>query len=51
MLDFYRTRAGKTFFEVTLPALARALERLAIAVEVNNELLKERITKYEPPQD
>jgi len=29
MLDFYRTRAGRTFFEATLPNLTRALVRLA----------------------
>lgn len=29
MLDFYRTVAGRTFFEGTLPRIARALEALA----------------------
>lgn len=32
-LDFYRTRAGRTYFEVTLPSIARAIDRLAVALE------------------
>jgi len=33
MIDFYRTRAGLTFFEATLPRLVAAVERLAAAAE------------------
>ena len=33
MLDFYRTRAGRTYFESTLPRIAKALERIADSLE------------------
>ena len=32
-LDFYRTRAGRTYYEQTLPALVTAIQRLAAALE------------------
>jgi len=38
-LQFYRTRAGRTFFEHTLPELIRQLERL----NENLEKLVERV--------
>ncbi len=33
MLDFYRTHAGKKFFEADLPRMISAMERLADAAE------------------
>jgi hypothetical protein len=36
-LDFYRTRAGRTYFEVTLPSLVTAINRLAAALEQHDE--------------
>ena len=37
MLDFYRSRAGRTYFEATLPKLVKALERIADALEEKEE--------------
>lgn len=31
--EFYETKAGRTFFELTLPRLIAAIERLAEALE------------------
>lgn len=40
-LEFYQTGYGKRFFEVQLPNLINAINRLADAAEKQNELLKE----------
>lgn len=37
--DFHNTKYGQIFFEVQLPKLTRSIERLADAVEKNNQLL------------
>ena len=37
MLEFARTLMGKRFFEGQLPALIKALERIADALEKQNE--------------
>ena len=37
--DFHNTKYGSIFFEVQLPKLTRSIERLADAVEKNNQLL------------
>lgn len=37
--DFHNTKYGQIFFEVQLPQLIRSVERLANAVENNNQLL------------
>ncbi len=37
MLEFYKTRAGRTYFEATLPRLIKAIERLADALEEKEE--------------
>ena len=37
--DFHNTKYGSIFFEVQLPQLIRSIERLADAVEKNNQLL------------
>ena len=38
-IDFHNTKYGQIFFEVQLPQLTRSIERLADAVEKNNQLL------------
>jgi len=38
MMDFIRTGYGKRFFEGQVPALVKALERIADALEKQNEL-------------
>lgn len=38
MLDFYKTIAGRTFIESTMPKLFRSIERQAVAQERANEL-------------
>lgn len=37
--DFHNTKYGQIFFEVQLPQLILSIERLANAVENNNQLL------------
>lgn len=37
MMEFIRTMCGKRFFEGQLPALIKALERIADALEKQNE--------------
>ena len=39
MSEFFQTGMGQKFFSGTLPALVRAVERLAKAMEKNNELI------------
>lgn len=38
MLDFYRTPAGRTFFEKTLPQLTEAINNLAKELKRSNDL-------------
>lgn len=33
MIDFFQTRMGHTFFEGTMPRIAKALEKIAAAME------------------
>ena len=44
MDEFFRTRMGQRFFEVTMPRIAEQLERLAVAVETLNETLAGQTT-------
>lgn len=41
-MEFYQTKKGKIFFEVNVPRIAEALERIAAALEVEviHELVK-----------
>lgn len=34
-MEFYQTKKGKIFFEVNVPRIAKALERIADALEEN----------------
>jgi len=51
MKDFYRTSAGRRFFEQDVPALVEALNRIATQLERKNKLdekkflLEERIQR------
>ena len=36
MSDFFRTRMGQVFFESTMPRIAKALERIADALDRAN---------------
>lgn len=49
MPNLHETMMGRKFFEGTLPQLVKSIERLAKAVEENNELLtkKEEAVKEE----
>tara|TARA_B100001057_G_scaffold343736_1_gene344663 strand:+ start:47 stop:316 length:270 start_codon:yes stop_codon:yes gene_type:complete len=40
MNDFFRTRAGLQFFQVTVPALVEQLKRIADALEEQNKQSK-----------
>lgn len=44
MLDFYRTRGGKTFIEGTVPRLINAISRLAEAIERATNDTQEMVT-------
>jgi hypothetical protein len=37
--QFHETRMGATFYEHTVPAIKKALERIANALEKQNELI------------
>ena len=37
MLEFYKSRAGRAYFESTLPSLIRVLERIADVLEREQE--------------
>jgi len=43
MLDFYKTGGGRKFFDGTIPRLIDVLERVAVALEENNNLRKKEI--------
>lgn len=47
--DFYRTAAGKNFFGVNFPAFIQQMERIADALETQNDL-KERELKESKQQ-
>ena len=38
MKDFYRTAAGRRFFETDIPALVEALQKISTQLEKANEL-------------
>ncbi len=42
-LQFHETVRGRNFFEVQLPKLIKAIDKMAAAIEERNELLKEQI--------
>jgi len=44
VLDFYRTAAGRTYFDATLPAIVREIARLNDALERVVALLEEAPT-------
>ena len=48
-VDFYQSKMGKKFYEGDIPALVRAIERLADAIEELNKnlLLIERMDQKE----
>lgn len=41
--EFFRTRMGQKFYEADVPRIAKSLERLAEAMEKQNELTERRI--------
>lgn len=45
--EFFQTGMGKTFFEGTLPRMVRAIERVATALEAQQEMVKEDIAREE----
>lgn len=45
MMDFIRTMYGKRFFDGQLPRLIQALERIADALEKQNEIKQEEKKK------
>ena len=45
MPQFHETGYGKKFFQKQLPDLIKAMERIANALEEQNELLKEKENK------
>jgi hypothetical protein len=38
MFDFHQTRMGQTFFESTMPRIAKALERIATKLEAKEPI-------------
>ena len=38
MKDFYRTAAGRRFFEADLPDLVKALQSISLQLEKSNEI-------------
>ena len=42
-IPFENTKQGKLLFEVTLPKIARALERIADALESQNKMTTEQL--------
>ena len=48
MAEFFLTRMGNKFFESSVPRIAEALERIAKAVEKQNELKEEEIQHTVP---
>lgn len=42
MDEFYKTRAGRQYLDVTLPALTEALNRMSKALESRNALEEKR---------
>lgn len=45
--EFYQTGYGKSFFELQLPGLIKAIDRLAEAVEKQNEKEEKRNAQAE----
>ena len=52
-MEFHQTSQGKRFYDSDLPRLAKALERIAAALEKSNEMQekKEKIGKKEKIQE
>ena len=42
MKDFYRTSAGRRFFEQDVPALVEALQKISTQLERSNELAEKK---------
>lgn len=45
MKDFYRTQAGRKFFDADVPALVKALQEISQQLKVANDL-KQRESKF-----
>lgn len=48
MMEFIRTMCGKRFFDGQLPALIKALERIAGALERQNKDEDEQVCEWKP---
>ena len=42
MKDFYRTAAGRRFFETDIPALVEALQKISTQLEKSNEIKEKK---------
>lgn len=51
MSEFFLTRMGSTFYEGSVPRIAKALERIAAALEEQNTLTKESRRVHNVPED
>jgi len=45
MRDFYRTQAGRKFFDADIPALVKALQEISTQLKIANDL-KTRENKF-----
>ena len=48
MAEFFLTGMGKKFYESSVPRIAEALERIAKALEKQNELKEEELQRTDP---